>query len=101
MQNKRRRLSAEAWHGLVGRFEGSGLPSEGFCEREGISLASLNRWRLKFRRGASEKSTKVADQPGATPAAQFVDLGALRSGGSRVELRLEFGGGVVLQLSRG
>lgn len=101
-QSKRRRLSAEAWRGLVDRFEAGGLPAEGFCQQEGISLSSLNRWRLKFRRGADERSAKLSARPVATAAAvEFVDLGALRAGGSRIELRLEFGGGVVLQLSRG
>lgn len=45
---KRRRLSAQAWRGMLERFEGSGLSAEGFCQHEGISLASLYRWRLKF-----------------------------------------------------
>lgn len=102
MQNKRRRLSAEAWRELVDRLEASGLPAEGYCEQEGISLSSLNRWRLKFRRDVGEKAMKSSARPVATAApAEFVDLGALRSGGSRLELRLELGGGVMLQLTRG
>jgi transposase-like protein len=100
-QNKRRRLGAEAWRGMVERFEGSGLSAEGFCEQEGISLASLYRWRVKFRQDASSELPKRAGALAATAeAAEFVDLGALRPG-SRFELRLDFGGGVVLQLSRG
>jgi transposase-like protein len=100
-QSKQRRLSAEAWRGMVERFEGSGLSAEGFCEQEGISVASLYRWRLKLRQGASGELPKRLDTPAATAeAAEFVDLGALRPG-SRFELRLDFGGGVVLQLSRG
>lgn len=100
-QNKRRRLGAEAWRGMVKRFEGSGLSAEGFCQQEGISLASLYRWRLKFRQDASGESVKHADAA-ATPAeaVEFVDLGALRPSSSRLELRLDFGGGVILQLSR-
>lgn len=101
-KSKRRRLSAEAWRGMLERFESSGLPAESFCEQEGISLPSLRRWRLKVGQGASHAAAKCADASAATPeAVKFVDLGALRSGGSRVELRLDFGGGVVLQLSRG
>jgi transposase-like protein len=101
-QNKRRRLSAEAWRGMVERFEGSGSSAEGFCQQEGISLASLYRWRLKFRHDASGERVKRADTPATTAeAVEFVDLGALRSSGSRLDLRLDFGGGVILQLSRG
>lgn len=32
-KSKRRRLSAEAWRGMLERFEGSGLPAESFCEQ--------------------------------------------------------------------
>jgi len=86
---------------MLERFEASGLSALGFCQQEGISVASLNRWRLKFRQEASSPSVKRADVPAATAAtAEFVDLGALRSCSSRMDLRLDFGGGVVLQLSR-
>lgn len=99
---KRRRLSAQAWRGMLERFEGSGLSAESFCEQEGISLPSLKRWRLKVGHDASTAAAKRADMSAGTPeAAEFVNLGALRAGSSRVELRLDFGGGVVLQLSRG
>jgi hypothetical protein len=37
---------------------------------------------------------------GQSPA-QFIDLGALGASRSRFEVRLEFGGGVVLSLVRG
>ena len=46
-----------------------------------------------------------AEGPGAEPATEvatpFIDLGDLRSGGSRFEVRLELGGGVVLSIARG
>lgn len=101
-KSKRRRLSAEAWRGMLERFEGSGLSAEGFCEQEGISLASLKRWRLRCRQDVSGAAARRTDMSVAAPeAAEFVDLGALRPGGSRVELRLDFGSGVVLQLARG
>jgi hypothetical protein len=101
-KSKRRRLSAQAWREMLERFGGSGLTAESFCEQEGISLPSLKRWRLKIGQGASEAVTKRVDRSVAAPqAAEFVDLGALRSCSSRVELRLDFGGGVILQLSRG
>jgi site-specific recombinase XerC len=96
-KSKHRRLSAQAWRGMLERFEGSGLSAESFCEHEGVSLSSLKRWRLKVGQDASNAAAKVA----APQAAEFVDLGALRAGSSRVELRLDFGGGVILQLSRG
>jgi hypothetical protein len=35
------------------------------------------------------------------PASGFVDLGALKDGGSRLEMRLDLGGGVMLHVVRG
>ena len=100
--SKRRRLSAQAWRGMLVQFEGGGQLAEDFCQQHGISVASLKRWQRKLQAPVTEESASHADAAADTvsPAA-FVDLGALRSGASRLELRLEFGGGVVLELSRG
>lgn len=96
---KRRRLSADAWSAMVERFEGSGLSEEAFCQQERVSLASLRRWRAKPR---SEQGKKL--RPAGTAArvetASFVDLGGLPMRSEQWEVRLDFGGGVVLQLSR-
>lgn len=99
---KRRRLSADAWREMVAKFEGSALSAEGFSQQERISAASLQRWHGKLRAQAGNDLAQLTTRAAArsVPGA-FVDLGALGSSGSRLELRLEFGGGVVLQLSRG
>jgi hypothetical protein len=34
-------------------------------------------------------------------AEPFIDLGDLRTGGQRLEVRLDFGGGLVLSIARG
>lgn len=100
--SKRRRLSAQAWRGMLVQFEGSGQSAEEFCQEHDISMASLKRWQQKLRAAAAEASAQRADAASDTVSqAQFVELGALRSSSPRIELRLEFGGGVVLQLSRG
>ena len=96
--SKRRRLSAQAWRGMLVQFEGSGQLAEEFCQQHGISVASLKSWQRKSRAPVTEASAPSGDTVSAAP---FVDLGALRSSASRLELRLEFGSGVVLQLSRG
>jgi putative transposase len=94
-----RRLSAKAWPGMVARFEESGLTAVAFCEREGISSKSFYRWRLRLRGPASPRATdKGASVTNA--AAGFIDLGALRSGTPRLDLRLDLGGGMLLHLVR-
>ncbi len=100
---KRRRLSADAWREMVAKFEGSGLSAEGFSQQERISVARLRYWQQAKRRPGASVGLAPPMPPAASKSTPgtFVDLGALGSSGSRLELRLEFGGGVVLQLSRG
>jgi hypothetical protein len=96
---KRRRLSADAWAVMVEKFEGSGLSAEAFCQQERVSLTGLQRWRTKPRRVSSDAPMHQAARAAKVEPTAFVDLGALPMSGSRVEVRLDFGG-VVLQLSR-
>ena len=95
-----RRRGAAGWRLVLERFELSGLTAAAFCEREGISSKSLYRWRSLLARtpdrGAARKAVGVAHA-----AAGFVDLGTLGQEGSRVELRLDLGQGMVLSVARG
>lgn len=103
-QNKQRRRDANAWGEVIERFASSGLSVPAFCEREAISEGSFYRWRSILQRGGADRkqqgSVVIASET-ASAATPFVDLGALRTGSSRVELRLDLGGGVLLQLVRG
>ena len=87
---KRRRLGSQAWREMVARFTSSGLSAEAFSQRERVSLASLKRWQQELE----GKQAPAADSGG------FLELGALRSVGSRFEVRLDLGDGVLLTLSR-
>ena len=85
---------------MLARFEESGLSAAAFCEREGISSKSFHRWRLRLGGDSDEALVaKAAQLTNKTPG--FIDLGDLRSGGARFEVRLELGGGVVLSIARG
>lgn len=99
-QIRRERRGADGWREVLERFAQSGLTARTFCDREGISTASFYRWRSLLKgspqRPRSQKPSMVAD-----PAAGFVDLGALSTSGSRFEVRLDLGGGVLLHLVRG
>ena len=97
---KRRRLSADAWAAMLEKFEASGQPEEVFCQQERVSLASLQRWRTKPRPAPSKKPLPPMRIAANADAAPFVDLGGLPMRGGHLEVRLDFGGGVVLQLSR-
>ncbi len=100
---RRKRLSAEAWGAALERFEQSGLSVAQFCEREGLGTASFYRWRSILEPKA--KSRRAHKPPVEVKRAeQFLDLGTVGTRGgdhSRMEVRLDLGGGLVLQLTRG
>ncbi len=102
MQTTKRR-SAETWRAMVARFAQSGLTEEVFCQGEGVSPKLFHRWRTKrvraTPRAVLDKPTRVAPSPVST--AGFVDLGSLKDSGSKLEMRLDLGGGVLLHVVRG
>jgi hypothetical protein len=94
---RQRRRGAAGWGELVGRFATSGLRTPAFCAREGISAQSLRRWRSRLG------GEPVRDRNGGavTDPGGFIDLGEVRAGGARLEVRLELGAGLVLSIARG
>jgi putative transposase len=97
-KTKQRRFNAKAWRALLARFEQSGLTAVAFCEREGVSSKSFHRWRTRL--GAAGKAPTRTAARKASLAPGFIDLGAVRGGSSRLDLRLDLGGGVLLHLVR-
>ena len=92
------RRSEAQWRSVLRRFDASQISVDAFCRREGISDASLYRWRKR-----------IGVNPGrATPVREysapvFVDAGTLgtrAARGSRLELKLDLGEGWVVQLVR-
>ena len=102
------------WRARLQRFAQAGCSVVQFCAAEGVSEWSLYRWRRKL-------SGEVPPQPPAVVAARtkasavlpgggFIDAGVVRMDGGKphattasaaaVELRLDLGGGVVLQVLR-
>ena len=95
-----RRRSAQTWRELVARQGRSGLSVQAFCLQERINTWTFYGWRSRLReRTAVAETAAVAAPP--EPAAGFIDLGALSRSSSRCEIRLDLGGGVVLQVVRG
>jgi hypothetical protein len=99
----RERRSESAWREIVERQAESGLAVQAFCEREGIKSASLYGWRSRLRGDVQNNSVPrraSRTQRPEKPVGDFIDLGALSSGRSRFEVRLDLGGGVLLHLVR-
>jgi hypothetical protein len=98
---KGRRRDGSAWREILSRLEGSGLSVQEFCRREGLDAWSVYRWRTRLGTGGGQEviSAPACEKPSA---GGFIDLGALAdSGGSRLEVRLDLGAGVLLTLVRG
>lgn len=100
-QSKRIRRGAAGWLKLFSRQSSSGLSVPEFCRRERINAALFRRWRLRLKESGGAPREAAVAQPVAPVAVPFIDLGDLRSGGSRFEVRLEFGAGMVLSIARG
>lgn len=95
-KGKGSRRSRQEWRSLLAKFDGSGLGVEAFCRREGVSAASLYRWRSLLSAVGDDGETEVVSNTAA-----FVDLGALSSAGApRIDLKLDLGDGLVLHLVR-
>jgi len=103
---KRRRLGERAWRELLARHAAGGESVSEFCRREGLSPNSFRRWRARLAPSALGAAAREAVPVSNAPAARgFVDLGVL--GGAtalaagRLELHLDLGGGITLQVVRG
>jgi putative transposase len=105
---KRRRMGERGWREVLRRFDAEGATVAEFCRREGVSQSSLQRWRARLASapgGAAGDERKKSGEPQQAAADGFVDLGALGasevSAQPRLELKLDLGGGLTLQLMRG
>jgi hypothetical protein len=109
MDGQRRRLGLRSWREVMQRFEGASATVSEFCAREGLSTSSFYRWRERL--GSSDDAAGSTVRPGRrselslpSTASGFIDLGRLagpsHEAGAGLELRLDLGGGVVLQIVR-
>ena len=66
-----RRRSRAQWRQLVEGWAGSGLTQQGYCDRHGISLGSLQRWRRIFR---EQRDTGTIGEQARPSRAQLVPV---------------------------
>ena len=80
-------------------IRGSGLTAQAFSRTIGSALAvsvvaAAAGYRISMMRSPSRRLSLAL-------GGRFIDLGGLGSGGSRFEVRLELGAGVILSIARG
>ena len=102
MKKTRRPQQDEAsWRGLLARHAASGLSTVAFCAEAGVSSKSFYRWRSRLSGSATKPVVTTPTASAKRPASGFIDLGGLRTlGNSRVEMRFDLGGGVLLHRVR-
>ena len=100
-QSKRVRRGTAGWLKVFAQQLSSGLSVPEFCRREGINASLFRRWRATLKDSETERRVTAGAEPAARVLAPFIDLGDLRSGGPRFEVRLDLGSGVVLNIARG
>ena len=105
----RRRLDEASWRAVMQRFAASAASVSEFCAREGLSDSAFYRWRARLAAdqtpSAVARPTPRAPVTLAAPSSPgFIDLGRLavppRDACAGLELRLDLGGGLVLQIVR-
>jgi transposase-like protein len=89
------RRTAQQWRGLIEAQARSGLSIAAFCRREGLCAGSMDNWRRRLR---EEVDVSVPVEQTAPTFVELSDPRAAPAGG--VKLRLDLGGGMVLELTR-
>ena len=92
------RRTPEAWRAVVTGYGSSGLTIAAYCARQGISKSSFYRWQA-IHGCKAEVRYPIVKPKASEPT--FLDLGAMPAVDFRVELRLDLGRGIVLQLAYG
>jgi hypothetical protein len=100
-RKKRIRRGAAVWRQLFSRQSSCGLSVPEFCKLEGINASLFRRWRSTLEGSEADRRVTTAAAPAVESSMPFIDLGDLRSGGPRFEVRLDLGSGVILSIARG
>lgn len=58
------RRDEKQWIEILRRFDGSGLGTKAFCDREGLALSSVQRWRKRL---GSKVGARFVELVPATP----------------------------------
>ena len=97
---RRRRNRAEAGQ-IVAEYEASGLSQVEFCRNQGLSLATLSRYRRRSSQGASGNgwvAVEIASSCAAAPSRQSSGLTVALARGRRIEVGQGFDAATLLKL---
>jgi hypothetical protein len=113
--DSRQRLSDQQWQQLFVRFDSSVQTVQAFCEREGLSVSNFYRRRALAVAPCGSVASRAANRgsqqlPRSPIGGGFIDLGCLSSEAptppapkistSTLSVRIDLGGGLILQIER-
>lgn len=104
---KQRRRSRAEVDRLVAEYEASGLSRQDFCLKQGLALATLDRYRKRRRQGRETSSgnsrlikVELSGPQQAAGGGQGGELAVVLPGGRRIEVRSGFNADLLGQLVR-
>jgi hypothetical protein len=115
MTDSRQRLTDQQWQQLLVRFDSSAQTVQEFCEREGLSVSNFYRRRALAVAPCSSAPSRPAYRDGqqlpqSSIGSGFIDLGCLSAdaptppapkiSGPTLSVRIDLGGGLILQIER-
>jgi hypothetical protein len=63
MSNGQIQRSAAQWREIITRYRQSGLGSRQFCEEEGVTLRTFEKWHRRLRRSETSQGKVVEVKP--------------------------------------
>lgn len=81
------RRSKQEQQQIVEQCEASGLSTKHFCQREAVSLSSLQRWRQRTARSRQAGFVELVSSPRSEPAAASWSVEIVLAGGTCLRLR--------------
>ncbi|TAL89565.1 MAG: hypothetical protein EPN46_09210 [Candidimonas sp.] len=90
------------WQHRLARFAASGQPIKVFCQAERVSQAAFYRWRTYLvETGSAPEATAGFIDAGAWPAAREAPpMALIEPAKATLDVRLDFGHGLVLHIAR-
>jgi transposase-like protein len=95
---------AAYWQAVLDAQTSSGLSVRRFCAERGLALSQFYYWRRRLGAMGTERPLgEAGPETGRVPAFVELDLGksVARGESSPLEIRLDLGGGCVLEIRRG